>query len=316
MKVFITRIIPPIAEEMLRNEGFKVAYYNRDTSIPRDELIQYGKEADALITLLSDKIDEFVIDELTNCKIISNYAVGYNNINVEYAKLKNIVVTNTPDILTDATADLTFALILACARRIVESDYYVRKGLFDGWKPQLMLGFELKGKTLGIIGAGRIGQAVAERAMGFGMNIMYNSRKAKPDFESRTGAEKVELDLLLEESDFVSLHVPLTAETNNLLSREKLNIMKPNAVLINTSRGEVIDEKELIRLLSLNKFFAAGLDVYQNEPNIKKEFLSLDNVILLPHIGSATVEARTGMAELAARNVINVLKGNNPVTPV
>lgn len=316
MKILITRKLPGNIEKQLRREGFTVSTFKEDRPITHKEFIEKGKIADAIISLLTDKINKSVIDQLKKCKVIANYAVGYNNIDIEYAKSKGIVVTNTPDILTDATADLAVSLVLACARKIVDGEKFMRSKKFKGWEPQLFLGVELKGKTVGIIGAGRIGQATAKRLKAFGTKITYYSRKEKPEFEIETGATKSTLNSLLKNSDIISLHIPLTNETENLLNAQKLNLLKPNAILINTARGEVLDEKYLIKMLKKKKIHSAGFDVYDGEPRVNKELLKLDNVVLLPHLGSATIEARTKMAELCAENVYRVLKGKSPKTPV
>ena len=316
MKVLITRKIPSVAEELLTKHGFDVTVYKKNKPISSSELIKLGKNSDGLLTLLSDKIDKSVIDKIPHLKIIANYAVGFNNIDVRYAKTKGIIVTNTPDILTDATADIAMGLILACSRRFCEADSFMREGKFNGWKPDLFLGPGLKNKTLGIIGAGRIGQATALRAKAFGMKIIYFSRSKKPDFENELGAKKVSLSKLMRTADVISLHVPLTPDTYHLLDKEKLDLMKPEAIIVNTARGEVIDEKYLIKLLRKKKIFAAGFDVYEGEPVVNESLFKLKNVVLLPHIGSATIETRNKMAELAAKNIINVLKGKNPITPV
>lgn len=316
MKILITRKLPGEIEKKLKKEGFTVSTFKEDRPITHKELIKKGKNADAIISLLTDKIDSSVIDQLKKCKVIANYAVGYNNIDIEYAKSKGIVVTNTPDILTDATADLAVSLVLACARKIVDGEKFMRSKKFKGWEPQLFLGVELKGKTVGIIGAGRIGQATAKRLKAFGTKIIYYSRKEKPEFEIEAGATKATLNSLLKNSDIISLHIPLTKETENLLNADKLKLLKPNAILINTARGEVLDEKYLIKMLKKKKIHSAGFDVYEGEPKVNKELLKLDNVVLLPHLGSATTEARTEMAELCAENVLRVLKGKSPKTPV
>jgi len=242
--------------------------------------------------------------------------VGYNNIDVEYAKKKNIVVTNTPDVLTDATAEITLALTLACSRRIIEGEKLMRRKKFKGWKPKLLLGIELQGKFFGILGAGRIGSAAARRAKSFGTQILYYDNSPNEDLEKELGAKKVSLQVLLKKSDIVSVHLPLTSRTLHLLDKEHLQLLKPTAILINTARGEIIDEKELIRILKLKKIFAAGIDVYEGEPKINPALLKLNNVVLLPHIGSATIEARNRMALVAAGNVIAVLTGREPLTPV
>lgn len=315
-KVFITQKLPGDIDLLLKSHGFIIDVYEKDSLIPKNELIKRAKDADAIICLLSNSIDKEVIDNLKNCKVIANYAVGYNNIDVKYAKSKNIVVTNTPDVLTDATADLTVGLILACARRFHESEKIVRTGKFKGWKPSLLLGIELANKTVGIIGAGRIGTEVAKRLKAFKTKIIYYNRTQKKLIENSTDAKRVSLNYLLKNSDIISLHVPLTEKTFHLLNKDNLSLLKPNAILVNTSRGEIIDEKALIEILKQKKIFSGGFDVYENEPNINKELLKLDNVFLLPHIGSATYEARTKMALLAAKNVISVLKGKKAITPV
>lgn len=316
MKVFITRKLPGDAVDLLVEKGLDVVVYGKDRQISKQELLKYAADADGIISLLSDKLDREIISQLKNCKVIANYAVGYNNIDVNAAKDKNIVVTNTPELLTDATAEIAMALTLACSRHITQGDKLVRENKFSGWAPELLLGIELTGKTFGIVGSGRIGTAAAIRAKAFGMKIIYFSRSKNTALEKATGAKKVSLQTLMKSSDVVSLHVPLTDKTRNLLDKEHLNLMKENAILINTARGEVLDEKELIRMLKNKRIFSAGFDVYENEPQLNKELLKLKNVVLLPHIGSATFEARTKMAELCAKNIISVLKGKKPLTPV
>ncbi len=315
-KVFITRKLAGRVEKFLREKKFNVKIFQEDRPIARSELLSATKNVDAMITLLTDKIDREVIDNLQNCKIIANCAVGYNNIDVEYARTKNIIVTNTPDILTDATADLTVALILACARRLREGELMMRSRQFKSWKPQMLLGLELKGKTVGIIGAGRIGAATAKRLKAFGTKFVYYDRNRKDIFDDQLNAKKVSLNLLLKTADIISVHLPLSKETFHLINKENLKLIKKTAVLVNTSRGEIIEEKALIQLLKREKIFAAGLDVYENEPDVNPELLKLNNVFLLPHIGSATIEARSGIAELCAKNVINVLQKKNALTPV
>lgn len=316
MQVFITRKISQKAIDLLKKEKFKIKVYQKDKPIPRKELFQEIKDADAVISLLTEKFDKEMIDKIPNCKIIANVAVGYNNIDIAYAEKKKIIVTNTPDVLTDSTADLASALILACARRIGEGERLVRNRKFKGWKPNLLLGIELKNKIVGILGAGRIGTETAIRLKAFKTEIIYTDRKNNINLEKQTGAERVSLDDLLSKADFISVHLPLNKETYHLLDKKKLKLLKKTAVLVNTSRGEIIDEKELIIMLKKKKIFAAGFDVYENEPNINTALLKLDNVILLPHIGSATEEARTAMAMLAAKNVIEVLNGEKAVSPV
>ncbi|MFH0734369.1 MAG: D-glycerate dehydrogenase [bacterium] len=316
MRIFLTRELPEAALNLLLKNGFEVDVYAKNKQISQAELIKFGKDADGILSCLPDKFTPEVINELANCKIIANYAVGYNNIDIKYAKSKNIIVTNTPGVLTNSTADLAVSLVLACARNVIAGHEMVSNGKFKGWAPKLLLGYELAGKTVGIIGAGRIGTETAIRLKSFGTHIIYYNRSKKKDFEEKTGAKKVNLDTLLKKADIVSLHIPLNNDTLNLISKEKLELLKPNAIVVNTARGEIIDEAALIELLKENKIFAAGFDVYQNEPDVNKDLLKLKNVVLLPHIGSASFEARTKMAEMAALNIINVLKGEKALNQV
>ncbi len=312
MKVFITRKIPEDGIRILEEADLEVDVFPRNRPPSKREIIDGVKDADALISLLVDKIDREVIDSAPNLKVIGNYAVGYNNIDVEYAKQRGIVVTNTPGVLTDATADLAFSLLLAAARRVVEGDRFMRDGKFNGWAPMLMLGKNVWGATIGIIGAGRIGQAVGRRAIGFNMRILYYSRQRKIEFEKETGAKYVPLDTLLRESDFITLHVPLTKETHHLIGKREFELMKDGSILINTARGEVVDEKYLIEALKSGKLFAAGLDVYYGEPHVNPELFKLPNVVLTPHIGSATENTRRKMAEMVCSDVVRVLRGEEP----
>jgi glyoxylate reductase len=316
MKVFITREIPESAEKLLKARGFEVTVYRKEDPIPRKELLLHAKDADGIISLLTEKFDKDLIDQIPRCKVIANYAVGFNNIDVEYAAEKGITVTNTPDVLTDATADIAMALVLSCSRRIIEGEKIMRSKKFKGWKPKLLLGPELKGKFFGIMGAGRIGSAVARRAKAFGTNILYYDHSENEQLEQELDAKKVSLNVLLKKSDFISLHLPFTPKTYHLLDKEHLNLMKPSSIFINTARGEIVEEKELINMLRQKKIFAAGFDVYEGEPAVNPQLLKLQNVVLLPHIGSASIEARNRMAMLAAGNVIAVLKGRDPLTPV
>jgi glyoxylate reductase len=316
MKVFITRELSQIAFDLLYKNNIPFDYYKKDKPIPRSILLKKVKKCNALISLLTEKIDKELIDKMSNCKIIANYAVGYNNIDIEYAKKKNIVVTNTPDVLTDSTADLTMALVLACARRLSEGERLIQAYEYKGWKPKLLLGTELKGKTFGILGAGRIGTAVAVRAAGFGVKILYSDKSQNYRIEKKTGAKKVTIETLLKKSDFISVHLPLNKNTFHFLNKNRLGLMKPESILINTSRGEVMDEKALIRILKEDKIKSVGLDVFENEPEVNPELLKFNNVVILPHLGSATIETRNSMAELAAKNVVSVLKGKSPITPV
>jgi glyoxylate reductase len=312
--LFLTRRIPEPAIKRLEEKfTLKINPYNR--ALTHQELIEGVKDAEALICLLTDNIDKEVISAAPKLKVISSYAVGYNNIEVEYATQLGIAVCNTPGVLTETTADLTWALILATCRRISESERFLRKGNFKGWEPMLMLGLDVYGKTLGIIGMGRIGQAVAKRATGFAMRIIYYNDVPVSN-TLPFAATEVDLQTLLKEADIITLHLPLTKETFHLIGKEEFALMKENAVLINTSRGAVIDEKELIKALSEKRIFSAGLDVYENEPDIPQELLALENVVLLPHIGSASIETRTKMALLAAENAIAVMEGRKPPAQV
>lgn len=316
MKVFITREIPEIAFKLLRKNKIPFEYYKGNRPIPRKRLLKKVRDCDALISLLTEKIDKELIDGMSKCKIIANYAVGYNNIDINYAKKKKIIVTNTPDVLTESTADLTMTLALSCARRIIEGEKLLRDGKFKGWQPKLLLGTELKNKTFGIIGAGRIGSAVAIRARSFETNIIYFDGKRNVSLERRTGAKKVSLKKILVSADFISIHLPLNDKNYHFINKDRLKLIKKNAIIINTSRGEIIDETALIQRLKNNKLFAVGLDVFENEPKINPMLLKFPNVLVIPHLGSATKEARDAMAILAVKNVINVLKRKPPLTPV
>ncbi|ADD07864.1 D-glycerate dehydrogenase [Candidatus Aciduliprofundum boonei] len=315
MKIFLTRKIPDDGIKILKNAGLDIEIFPYDRIPKKEEIIAGIKDADALISLLADRIDKEIIDSAPKLKVIGNYAVGYNNIDVEYAKKKGIIVTNTPGVLTDATADLTFALILAAARRVVEGDKFMRQRKFKGWAPTLMLGKDVWGATIGIIGAGRIGQAVAKRAKGFNMRILYYSRKRKEEMDG-LGAKFVSLEELLRESDIITLHVPFTPDTRHLIDYEEFEIMKDGAILINTARGEVVNEEVMLKALKSGKLFAAGLDVFYNEPKVNPELFKLDNVVLTPHIGSATERTRRKMAEMVCSDVVRVLRGEEPMNRV
>lgn len=271
--------------------------------MPRAELLARIAEADALICLLTDEIDADVMAAAPRLKIIANVAVGYDNVDLGAARARNIVVTNTPDVLTEAVAEFTWALILGIARRLVEGDRVVRSGAWKGWALDFMLGMELRGKQLGIVGAGRIGRAVAARAPAFGMTVAF-------------AGKDMTLDQLLVTSDVVSIHTPATPETHHLINRKTLARMKRSAVLVNTSRGSVVDEAALAWALGERLIAGAALDVYEREPAVDAGLLRRDDVLLAPHIGSATRETRTAMADLAVRNVLNVLAGESPLTPV
>ncbi len=284
----------------------------RDGVLSKDELIRRVKDKQALVVAALDKVDRDVIDAGSDLKVISNVAVGYNNLDVPYARSKGIVLTNTPDVLTEATANMAMTLILAVTRRIVEGDRLVRRGEWKGFALDFMIGSEIRAHQLGIIGLGRIGQVVAEKAANFGMRIAYHN----PSVRSVPGYESMSLDHLLATSDVVSLHVPLSPQTKHLIDRTALSRMKRSAYLINTSRGPVVDEEALAWALRESVIRGAGLDVYEEEPKIHPDLLKLENVVLVPHMASATAETRAAMYDLVARNVVNVLSGRPPVTPI
>lgn len=271
---------------------------------------------EGLLILLATKVDAGFLSVLPRLRVVANVAVGYDNVDVPACTARGVVVTNTPDVLTDATADLAWALLLAAARRVAEGDRYVRAGRFTKWDWELMRGVDVHGKTLGIVGAGRIGQAVARRGLGFSMRVLYTARDRKRAFERETGARRVGLAALLRAADFVSIHVPLSAETRHLIGARELALMKPTAVLVNTARGPIVDEAALARALKAGTLGAAGLDVYEKEPRVHPGLLALENVALLPHVGSATAETRRLMYETAVRNLAAALRGEIPPNAV
>lgn len=308
-KIFITRRIPEEGLSLLRSR-YDVEMNEEERQLSRGEMIDRVRDCDGLVCLLSEKIDREVLEAAVKVKVISNFAVGYDNIDIEAATELGIVVCNTPGVLTNTVADLVWALMLGVARRIVESDDFVRGGRFKGWEPMLMRGYDIYGKTLGIIGMGRIGKAVAERARGFSMRVLYYDIDRLNDEEEKLlNAHYCSLDELLSQSDFISLHVPLTRKTSKLIGRDEFCLMKRTAIFVNTSRGQVVDEEALVEALRERIIAGAGLDVFEKEPEIHPGLLNLSNVILLPHIGSATVETRSKMAVIIAENIINTLDG-------
>lgn len=309
--VFVTGKIPRSALRRLE-DACEVDAYAGDAVITHDELLAHVQGQQGLVSLITASIDRAVMDAGTDLKVIANVAVGYNNVDLAAARERGIIVTNTPDVLTSATADFTWALILAITRRVAEGDRLIRRGGWKGWSLDFMLGTELRGKQLGIVGLGRIGAAVAERARAFGMRIAYTARSAR----NVDDAEHMSFDRLLSTSDVVSLHVPLTPETTHLIDQAALARMKRSAYLINTTRGPVVDEAALVWALREHLISGAALDVYEREPEVHAGLLTLDNVVLAPHLGSGTVETRTAMADLAVRNAIAVLSGEPPLTPV
>jgi glyoxylate reductase len=319
-KLFITRELFPDVIEKLK-QYYDVEVWDRYHQPPYEVLLEKVREVDALVSLLTDKIDCNLLQQAKRLRIIAQYAVGYDNIDVECATRLGIYVTNTPEVLTEATAELTWALILAVARRIVEADHFVRWGEWwrtkTAWHPTMMLGVELKGKTLGIVGLGRIGSRVAEIGKAFGMRVIYYDLMRKEDLEKKLGIEYRDLDTLLQEADIVSIHTPLTKETYHIINEERLKKMKRTAILINTARGAVVDTEALIKALREGWIAGAGLDVFEGEPIPPNHPLTaFKNVVLVPHIGSATYEARHAMAELVAENLIAFYEGRVPPTLV
>lgn len=310
-KLFLTRRLPePVMKKL--SENFDLPYNEEDRVLSKDEIIENVKWCEILLCLLTDAIDKDVIAANPNLKGIVNYAAGFNNIDLAEATKRGIPVTNTPGVLSETTADLAFTLICSIARRIVEADSFTRAGKFKGWEPELLLGSDIHHKTLGLIGAGKIGSQVAKRATGFEMKILYNNMSVNKELESTTDAKFVELPHLLKQSDFISIHVPLTDKTHHMIGKKELALMKEDAYLINTSRGAVIDEEALVNALKLNQIAGAALDVYESEPQIHPELINLSNVILLPHIGSASKATRVKMGMLAADNAVAISEGKIP----
>lgn len=313
-RVAVTSPLPGTALERLAQEHEVVI--RNGPPLSGSELADFVGDAEALICLLADRVTAELFASARNLQVVAVYAVGVNNVDLPAAFQAGVWVTNTPDVLTDATADLTMALLLAVTRRVVEGDRFVREGRFTGWTPDLLLGRGLTGKLLGIVGFGRIGQAVARRAQAFGMLVAYHSRRPHPEVGLPDVVFEPRLDELLAQADVVSLHCPLTPETRHLLNRERLFRMKKGAFLVNAARGEVVDEAALVEALTSGHLAGAGLDVYEHEPQVHPGLLRLPNVVLLPHLGSATRETREAMADLVVDNVRAVLAGKPPVTPV
>ncbi len=313
-KVLVTREIPEPGLRPL--EEFDVTVLS-ELPPERDELLEAAHGIDGVLSTLTETIDaEFMDAAGDGLKVIANMAVGFDNIDLEAANERGVVVTNTPEVLNETTADTAFMLLLAAARRLGEGERIVRAGEWEAWGPKMLLGPDVWGKKLGILGFGRIGQAVARRAKGFGMEILYAGRSRKEDAEEEFGARYLELDELLRESDFLSIHTPLTEETTHLIGAEELEKMKPDAVLVNTSRGPLVDEAALAEALGNRRIFAAGLDVYEEEPKVHPKLLELENVVLAPHIGSASIETRDKMAATAGEDLRAVLRGEQPENPV
>lgn len=313
MKIYVTRRIPERGIKMLKEKGYEVYVSAKDGVLTKEELLSALKEKqyDAVISLLTDTIDSEVFEVAPSVKIFANYAVGFNNIDLNTAKEKGVIVSNTPDVLTHTVAEHAFALMLSLASRVAEGDRYMRSGKYIGWDPLLLLGTDLRGKTLGILGAGRIGRDLAEQSSkGFSMKIIYYDISRNESLEKDYRAEfKETVEEVLKEADFVSIHVPLLPSTKHLINAERLRMMKKTSYLINTSRGPVVDESALVEALKNGIIAGAGLDVFENEPALAPGLVELENVVITPHIASATVETREKMSEVAALNIIEVLEG-------
>ncbi|MGC5584447.1 2-hydroxyacid dehydrogenase [Ornithinimicrobium sp. W1665] len=316
--VVVTGRLPDETLGALRDAGHEVRAWEHDGPVPRDQLLALVEGADALVTLVTERVDAELLDAAgPGVRVVANVAVGYDNVDVPVCADRGVVVTNTPGVLEEATADLAMALVLMSTRRLGEAERLVRSGQEWQWGMQLLLGRGLQGRTLGIVGLGGIGRATARRARAFGMHILYTGRRDAPsDVVEELGARRVELAELLEAGDVVSMHLPYSAATHHLVGADELARLGPTSYLVNTARGPVVDEEALVHALQEGTIAGAGLDVYEHEPRVHPGLLELENVVLLPHVGSATVETRTGMALLAARNVVAVLAGEDPVTPV
>lgn len=315
-KILVTREIPEAGLRVLDEAGFDVTVLS-EAPPAREELLEAAQGAEGVLSTVTETVDDEFMDAAGDgLKVVANMAVGYDNVDLGAAKKRGVVVTNTPGVLDETTADVAFMLLLAAARRLGEAERVLRAGRWEWWGPKLFMGPDVWGKRIGIIGLGRIGQAVARRARGFGMEIVYHNRSRKEEAEKGLGVRRMELNELLETSDFVSIHTPLTEDTHHLIGAEELEKMKPRAVLVNTSRGPVVDEAALAGALAAGSIFAAGLDVYEEEPRVHPKLLELENVVLAPHIGSGSIETRDKMAVLAAENIRAVLGGEPPKSPV
>jgi len=314
--LLVSNVLPAEALALIPKE-ISVDYHNSKEVLPRPELIARLRGKDGLICHIVSTIDDEVLAAAPTVKVVANVAVGYNNIDVDAARRRGVVVTNTPDVLTETTADFAWALLMATARRVVEADRFVRSGQWDRWLWDLLWGADVYGKTLGVVGFGRIGRAVARRALGFNMRVMYQDAvPADAAVERDLRASRVELETLLRESDFVSLHTPFLPETRHLMNARTLRLMKRSAILVNAARGPVVDEAALVRALQEGWIAGAGLDVFEEEPKVHPGLVPLTNVVLAPHIASASLDTRVAMATLAVRNCLAVLDGKAPLTPV
>lgn len=310
-RIFVTHVLPGKGLEELKKKYEVEIWPERD--INREDLLKKVKGVVGIVSLLTEKIDKEVMEVAGDgLKVISNYAVGFDNIDVEEASKRGVVVTNTPGILTESVAEHIIALMMAVSKRVVEGDCFVREGKFKGWEPDLLIGMGIMNKTMGVVGLGRIGRWVARLALGLGMEVVYHSRSRNEEFELANEVEYRSLRELLKESDVVSLNVPLSEETKGMIGKEELGLMKKTAILINTARGEIVDEKALIEKLEKKEIGGAGLDVYEDEINIPKKLKDLPNVVLTPHTGSATIEARLQMTDLLVKGIKSVLAGRIP----
>ncbi len=316
-RVLITRRVPSSGPELLRQAGFTVDLMDQDDPPTRAELLARVPGVSAMITMLSERVDAALLDAAgPPLKVVANFAVGFDNLDLAACRQRGVRTTNTPGVLTDATADLAWSLILAAARNVVAGDRLVRAGQWTGWAPMQFLGLQLSGATLGLIGAGRIGTAVGLRAAGFNMRVLYADGQPNRELEKRVGAKQAALGEAIAQADVLSLHVPLTPATRHMIGAEQLAAMKPTAILINTSRGPVVDEAALVAAMRKGQIAAAGLDVYENEPRLTPGLTDLPNVVLLPHLGSGTTATRQKMSQMTAENVIAVLSGREPPNPV
>jgi glyoxylate reductase len=315
--IYITRKLPDALIETFQTKYQVKMWEHEDIPVPKEVLLAEAKKADALLTMLSDSVDESVLSAGKNLKVVANLAVGFDNIDLEAAARQGIAICNTPDVLTDTTADLTFSLLMACARRIVEAAEFVKDGKWKSWSPLLLAGHDIHHKTIGIVGMGKIGETVAKRATGFEMNILYHNRSRKLEVEEQLGACYVPFDELVEKSDFIVCLTPLTAETKNLFTREVFTKMKSSAIFINASRGAVANEQALYEALVAGEIAGAGLDVFEKEPiSSDHQLLKLANVVATPHIGSSSVETRVAMMKLCIDNIVAVIEGSEPASLV
>lgn len=315
VRVLVTRPLPEPGAAPLVDAGLAVEQHQVDAPLPAAELATRVEGKDALLCMLSDRIDGPLLDAAgPSLRVVANFAVGFDNIDVSAATARGVLITNTPDVLTDATADIAWTLLMAAARRVIEGDSLVRQGRWTGWTPTQLLGAPVAGRTLGVFGMGKIGRAVAARANGFGMRVLYHNRSRDEQAERELGATYVPLAELLAEADFLSLHAPLNEASRHVIDAGALASMKPSAILVNTARGPLVDEAALVEALRAGTIAAAGLDVFEAEPSLAPGLAELDNVVLLPHLGSATTDARAAMARLCCDNILAALDGRRPAT--